>query len=203
MTQVSLCVLLDANVIIEAHACGAWAYLREQVILIVPSTVLAEATHYVERETGMRVEIHLQPAVQQGRIREISATAEQLAALLGRFDPVFIQRMDQGEAEALALLLAGDLDDLTDCFFCSADGPAIRALNLLSMPERGISLESLLRQAGLERRLARPFDERFFREMQARGAEEFIRGEGLRCQPSASKPPKRKPERSGKPRRKR
>jgi hypothetical protein len=190
--------LLDANVIIEAHACGAWAYLREQVILIVPSTVLAEATHYVERETGMRVEIHLQQTVLQGQIREVSASAEQLAALLGRFDPVFIQRMDRGEAEALALLLAGEL---TDCFFCSADGPAIRALNLLSMPERGISLEALFRKVGLKRRLTRPYDERFFREMQARGAEEFIRGEGLRRQPPESRSAGRKPGRSGNPRR--
>lgn len=201
MTQASLCVLLDANVIIEAHACRAWASLLERVILIVPSTVLAEATHYVERETGMRMEIHLQQAVQQGQIREVSATAEQLAALLGRFDRVFIQRMDPGEAEALALLLTGEL---SDCFFCSSDGPAIRALNLLSMPERGISLEMLLRGAGLERRLARPFDERFFQEMRARGAEEFSRGEGLRHQPpTTSTSTERKPGRKGKPRRKR
>ena len=199
MTQVSLCVLLDANIIIEAHACGAWASLLERVILIVPSTVLAEATHYVERETGMRTEIHLDRTTQQGQIREVSATAEQLATLLDRFDPVFSQRMDPGEAEALALLLAGEL---SDCFFCSSDGPAIRALNLLSMPERGISLEMLLRKVGLERRLARPFDERFFREMQARGAQEFVRGEGLRHQAPPSRSTRRKPGRGGKPKRK-
>lgn len=200
MTKVSLCVLLDANVISEAHACGAWASLLEQVILIVPSTVLAEATHYIERETGARMEIHLQQAVQQDQIREVSASAEQLAALLGRFDPVFIQRMDRGEAEALAVLLAGELGD---CLFCSADGPAIRALNLLTIPERGISLEALLRRAGLQRQLTRPFDERFFRKMQTRGAEEFIRGEGLRHQSPASQAPSRKPRLRNKPRHKR
>ncbi len=107
MTQVSLCVLLDANVIIEAHACGAWASLLACVTLIVPSTVLAEATHYHERETGARIEIHLEHAIQQGQIREVSASAEQLAALLARFDPVFIQRMDRGEAEALVLTARG------------------------------------------------------------------------------------------------
>ena len=192
MTQVSLCVLLDANVIIEAHARGVWASLVDRVVLVVPSSVLAEATHYVASETGMRSEIHLEQAVQDGRIREVSATAEQLARLLDQFDLVFVQRMDPGETEALALLLAGEL---SDCLFCSSDGPAIRALNLLSMPDRGISLEALLRRIGLQRHLSRPFDERFFREMQARGAEEFIHGEGLRRQPPAPKPSRRKPQR--------
>jgi hypothetical protein len=199
VTQVGLCVLLDANVIIEAHACGAWASLHRRVALVVPSTVLDEATHYVAPDTGMRVEIHVKQAVQAGQISEVSATAEQLARLLDHFDRVFIERMDPGETEALALLLAGELED---CMFCSSDGPAIRALNLLSMPDRGISLEALLRKAGLVRRLARPFDDRFFREMQARGAQEFVRGEGLRRATSPPKSTERKPRRQGKSARK-
>lgn len=200
MTQISFCVLLDANVIIEAHARGVWALLMERVTLVVPSTVLAEATHYFEPDTGMRVEIHLEPSVQQGHIREVSASPEQLARLLDHFDPVFVQRMDPGETEALTWLLA---EELEDCLFCSSDGPAIRALNLLSMPDRGISLETLLRRVGLERRLARPFDERFYQEMRARGAEEFVRGEGLRRQQQSPQSAARKPERRGKPRQKR
>ncbi|MGH2486891.1 MAG: hypothetical protein ACRDHE_12850 [Ktedonobacterales bacterium] len=79
MAQVSLCVLLDANIIIEAHARGVWASLIERVTLIVPTAVLAEATHYIAPETGVRAEIHLDVALKQDHIREVSATAEQLA----------------------------------------------------------------------------------------------------------------------------
>ena len=201
MTQPSLCVLLDANVIIEAHALNVWASIVERVTLIVPTTVLAEATHYISPQTGMRMEIHLENAVRDGRIREVSATVEQLAEFASRFDVVFIQRMDRGEAEALALLLAGMLED--DCLFCSSDGPAIRALNLLGMPERAISLERLLRSSGLEKQLPRPFNERFLREMQERGAREFIQGVGLRRDESQPKSEHGKTRRAGKSKKRR
>lgn len=200
MTQSSLCVLLDANIIIEAHALNVWASIVQRVTLVVPATVLAEATHYTSPQTGMRMEIHLETAVREGVIREVSATAEQLAELVNRFDVVFIQRMDRGESEALALLLAGELED---CLFCSSDGPAIRALNLLGMPERGISLERLLRTSGLERHLPRPFDEHFFREMQERGAREFIQGTGLRHTEPRNKSVQGKTQRKGRSRKKR
>ena len=94
----SLCVLLDANVIIHAHTCSVWASLMEHVILVVPSTVLREATHYIDPSTNMRMEIHLEPWVAAGSLREVAASAEQLAAFLARFDPVFVQRMDAGAA---------------------------------------------------------------------------------------------------------
>lgn len=203
MTQPTWCVLLDANIIIEAHALNVWASIVERVTFIVPATVLAEATHYTSLQTGMRMEIHLEEAVRNGRIREVSATAEQLAALLHHFDTVFIQRMDRGEAEALALLLAGELED---CLFCTSDGPAIRALNLLSMPDRGISLERLLRIFGLERHLPRPYNERFFQEMRERGAQEFVQGIGLRHaepSPESARGTARRTRRTGKSRKNR
>ena len=84
MTQSSLCVLLDANIIIEAHALNVWASIVQRVTLVVPATVLAEATHYTSPQTGMRMEIHLETAVREGVIREVSATAEQLAELVNR-----------------------------------------------------------------------------------------------------------------------
>lgn len=200
MAQHSLCVLLDANIIIEAHARNVWASVVERVTLVVPSTVIAEATHYISPQSGMRMEIHLGNDLQDGRIREVSATVDQLAQLLSHFDIVFVQRMDPGETEALALLLAGELEN---CLFCSSDGPAIRALNLLGIPDRGISFERLLRAVGLERQLLRPFDESFFREMQAQGSQEFVQGIGLSKPTAQTKSTQRKPRRSGKSRKNR
>src|SRR5579863_9172147 len=118
----NLCVLLDANIIIHAHACGVWASMMEHVILVVPSIVMREATHFIDPSTGMRMEIHLEPWLVAGSLREVAASAEQIATFLARFDPVFVQRMDPGEAEALALLAAGELPDH---HFCTSDGPAI------------------------------------------------------------------------------
>lgn len=135
----SLCVLLDANAIIEAHARDVWASLLQRVTLVIPSIVLQESQFYIDPTTGQEVRIDLTEALQNGAIREVSATLEQLSRFYARFDRVFVQRMDPGEAEAIALLLDGALPEHQ---FCTGDGPAIRALSLLDMPDAGISLEA-------------------------------------------------------------
>lgn len=183
----SLCVLLDANIIIHAHASGVWALLMEHVTPVVPSTVMREATHYIDPAMGMRMEIHLEPSLMAGSLREVAASPEHIAAFLARFDPVFVQRMDAGEAEALAMLAAGELPEHR---FCTSDGPAIRALCLLDLPEVGLSLETLLRDVGLSRTLPSQYRETFFREMLSRGAQERIAGVGLRAKPSSPKVPR-------------
>lgn len=177
MVRSSLYVLLDANIIIEAHMQGVWASLIEHATIIIPSTVLEEANSYDDAAPGAYMPIHLEPDLASGLIREARATPEQLASLRARFDDVFLQRMDRGESEALALVLAGALPD---ALFCTGDGPAIRALSLLDMPEVGISFEAILQKIGRHHRLRSQFTEQFFRDMQARGSEERIRGEGLR-----------------------
>jgi hypothetical protein len=180
--------LLDANIIIEAHMQGVWASLIQRTTIIIPSTVVKEADGYHDDAGGAYIPIHLESALASGMIQEMQATPEQLAALRARFDSVFLQRMDRGESEALALLLAGVLPDAR---FCTGDGPAIRALSLLQIPDVGISFEAILQHIGFQHRLRSQFTDQFFRDMQARGAQEFIRGEGLRKPPTQSSANKR------------
>jgi hypothetical protein len=191
-----LYVLLDANIIIEAHMQGVWASLIQRATIVIPSIVLREAQGYHDLATGEYIPIHLEEALATGLIREIAASVEQLAELRTRFDSIFVQRMDPGESEALALLLAGALPGAR---FCTADGPAIRALSLLQMADMGVSFEALLHDVGLQHRLRNHFSERFFREMRERGAQEFIRGEGLRRPGPDTRP---KARRRGRPKRK-
>lgn len=188
MARSSLYILLDANIIIEAHTQGVWASLIQRATLIIPSTVIEEANGYRDAD-GAYNPIHLDSDLGANLIHETQATPEQLAALRARFDSVFLQRMDRGESEALALLLAGALPDTQ---FCTADGPAIRALNLLDMPDVGISFEALLRQVGLQHPLRDHFSDRWFHEQQARGAQERITGEGLRTPSSQASADKRR-----------
>lgn len=182
-----LYVLLDANIIVEAHEQSVWTGLTAKVTVVVPSEVCREAAFYFDPGTHEQRYIHLETAIQAGIIRRVEASAEQIQLFLERFDSVFVQRMDAGEAEALALLYAGVLPDH---WFCTADGPAIRALSLLEMSDVGISFEALLQRVGLKRTLKRPFTDAFFKQMRERGVEERIRGEGLR--PLPKKPPSRK-----------
>ncbi len=197
MARSNLYILLDANIIIEAHMQGVWASLIRHASIIIPSTVMEEADGYRDAASSAYIPIHLEPDLASGLIHETQATPEQLALLRARFDDIFLQRMDRGESEALALVLAGALPNAR---FCTGDGPAIRALSLLDMPAVGISFEAILRKIGRQHQLRSQYTEQFFHDMQARGAEERIRGEGLR-KPS-SQPSVSKRQRRGKPRRK-
>lgn len=66
-----------------------------------------------------------------------------------------------------------------DVFFCTADGPAIRAAAMLDMSHRSISFETALRQSGLSRWIPRQLSESFFRSQLEEGKQNRITGQGL------------------------
>lgn len=182
--QVSSYVLLDAMIIIEAHARGVWASLVNRVQLVVPSIVVQEARFYIDPSSGDELPIDLAPAVTAGKIQVVSASPAQIAALYAQLDDVFIQTIHAGEAEALALLFSGTLPDH---LFCTAEAPATKALALLDMKDVGISFEDLLSGAGEHPKLLRHYTERFFREALTEGAKMRIQGVGLRQQPAQTR----------------
>jgi predicted nucleic acid-binding protein len=181
----TLCALLDANIIIEIYTHKCRELLQSRVTLVIPSIVRTEARLIVDEETNTRRQIVLDDALLKGSIKEVAATTGQMQALYARFDRVFVERMQAGEAEALALLLASALPDH---LLGTADGPAIRALSMLDMRDSGISLEKLLNTASiaLPRPLRRRFTEAFFREQAERGSTDRITGTGL-AKPASQK----------------
>lgn len=170
-------VLLDADVVIEAHALGIWQTLVERCKVLLPSIVVHDESLFFRRRAGRVLEdINLRPLLETGKVTELSATTEELASLQCLFDRVFIKTLHAGETEALALL---KVDKALGNWFCSGDARAIQALAMIGIPERGISLETLLRSIGLARRLRRQFTERFFKKNLHIGQVNRITGEGL------------------------
>ncbi len=167
-----ICVLLDANIIIELYEHTVWELLQHHVTIVIPSVVRAEAKHtpnYLPIDLGSDLHAH--------HITERAASASDIAQLSSQFDRLFLERIDAGEAEALALLYTRQLPDH---LFCTGDGPAIKALAMLDMSDSGISLEDLLNRVGLGRRVRRQFSEKFYRERLAEGVQNRITGVGLR-----------------------
>jgi hypothetical protein len=138
--------------------------------------VVGEAYKYYLPEHEQEFEIDLALSVKRDEIRCYEAATGQIAHVLKNFDGVFLQRMDSGEAEALAILLSRPDQEI---LFCTADGPAIRALAMLDMSHRGISFEIALRRCGLSRRVPRELSESFFGSQLEKGRRNRITGEGL------------------------
>jgi hypothetical protein len=171
------CLLLDANVIIKAYELGVWLSLIERVDVIVPSIVVVdEALFYTRKISGVPEEINLRILIDEGKITEMAATAEELSDLYRIFDRVFIEGLHPGESEALALLRAGKV---LESRFCTGDAVAIKALAMIRMSDRGIAMEELLAKFGLQRRLEKQYTSAFFRENIKRGQENLVTGEGL------------------------
>jgi hypothetical protein len=164
-------------VIIEAHKIGAWEKLIDRVQIVVSSIVAhKESLFYDNKEGGIPEPINLKRLIQDGKIKELVATSEDIAAFVNYFDRVFIFGLDEGEIESLALIKSGRLQDT---LFCSSDGRAIQALAMIGHSNAGISMETLLQKAGLQQGLAYQFCDEFFKQHIATGSENFIQGVGI------------------------
>lgn len=170
-------MLLDANVIIEAHKIGVWGKLIERVEIVVSSIVAHKESHfYYKKEGGIPEPINLKRLIQNGKIREISASPEEMVDFSNYFDRVFVFGLDEGEIESLALIKSNKLQDT---LFCSSDGPAIQALAMIGHSNAGISMETLLKKTGLQKGLEHQFCDEFLKKHITKGSENYIRGVGI------------------------
>ena len=172
------CVLLDANIIIESYALGAWEKLVNQTEIYVSSVIVNDEALFFSTKDGEIPEpIKLKKLITEGKIKETSATTQELRGFRDKFDSLFVGGLHDGEAECLALMM---YERGTDTYFCSADATAIQALTMIGLSEFGISFESLLKQAGLTKRLRPHFREAFFKQNEKIGFQNLITRQGLK-----------------------
>ncbi|HLE01295.1 MAG TPA: hypothetical protein VJB59_13615 [Bdellovibrionota bacterium] len=163
-------VIFDADVIIGAFATNLWDSLVDRFDIRVTSIVLHSEVFFFENKDGTRVSIDLKSYVARGKVTELSASAEEIAALTDKVNPNLLNRIDDGEQEALALLLTGRFDDH---LFCTKDTRAIKALGSLSLGAFGISLEELLAQIGMRNKIPDPsYSKSAFELKKAQGLQE-------------------------------
>jgi hypothetical protein len=141
---------LDANIIIESHVFGVWGILASKHQIIVTDTVLAEVDHFYDEATGDRKQIDKSADVIP-LVNIINPIQADLVTMTALFDDVFLESIDPGEREIIALAHANKLPE--DTFICSADGPAIEALACIDKKDMGISFEAALQTAGLTKNL--------------------------------------------------
>lgn len=169
------CLVLDANIIILLFRHGLWGSVVERCELILSETVVEEADFFVDDE-DVQHGIDLQPDIDAGRIRVVAIAATEVAAFRARFDPLYVQKLDDGETESLALCLReGDPYRL-----CSSDAIVFKVLSVVDRSEQGASLEEVLQAVGLARPLSRQFTKAFREEHRSRGLQDRLAGIGLK-----------------------
>jgi hypothetical protein len=168
-------LLLDANVAIEISRQGLWDQMVARCDIHLAQTVLDEAQFY-DDEQGDRHYIDLLPYLSAKAIAVFDLTPSQMDGFRAQFDPVYFEKLDPGETESLAYLL----DESEECRICSADKIIYRVLGCLGRPDQGVSLDEVLGQIGLGRKLEREFTKVYREEWTKKGFQEGLTGLGLR-----------------------
>lgn len=168
-------LLLDANVVIRLFEMELWDAVASRRGLVLPSLVVRESDFFVDA-AGVERPIDLRPDIDTGRITVMAATEEEMKAYRERFDDLYVQRLHDGETEALICCeRRGE-----ECRLCSADAVVFRVLALLDRREQGVSLQELLDEIGLSRTVTWPFTKAFREEKHREGVTDRLAGIGLR-----------------------
>jgi hypothetical protein len=169
-------LLLDANVVIELFEFGLWQTLLERCEVLLARTVAEREAQFFVDQQDQRCEIDLAADIAAERVSIVDVAAADLKRFFDRFDPLYLERLDPGEAESLAYLVRSS----EPCQICSSDAIVFRVLAQLSLLERGLSLEEVLQQVGLGRKLAYQFSKKFRESWTKRGQQESVQRIGLR-----------------------
>lgn len=144
-------LLLDTDVIIGCHKLGYWKGILSNYSIHVGSVVVGETQHYPDRD-GNKIEIDLHPYIERKEITELSASLEEIAAVLDRLKEPKLDGIHDGELESITIT---DSNKVPGLKFCLIDKAAIRAVSYLGLEERVMSFEEALVNRGIIRPRAR------------------------------------------------
>jgi len=175
--------LLDTCAVIGFLEMHVWGRIIKAHEIYVPSSVIRETKYYPEG--GRKVEIDLTRYSRTGSIKEISISSDMVRSVLSRFDPVLGPSLGIGELEAIAALVHSKVSPETR--ICTADKAGVKALALLLLVDRGISIEEVLDISGLRRPVKYAYSRKAFEKARQEGVEMLVQGRGLAQSPDLTK----------------
>ncbi|MGC9454003.1 MAG: hypothetical protein ACP5HU_03990 [Phycisphaerae bacterium] len=173
MTKKFRLLLLDACVVIELFKRGIWEDVLDRCEIHLARTVVDEA-HFYEDDLGERHYFDLLEYEADGKIAVFDVPLTEIRNFLSRFGPSYMESLHDGEAESLAYLF----NSSEPCLICSADKIVYRVLGNTNKGEQGISLQEILEQVGLGRKLSKPFGKQYREYWTGKGMQEGLRDQG-------------------------
>ena len=127
-------LLLDANIVIYLCELNLWDTFIQNCSVTLTQTVVDEVASY-----------DLQPYIRDGKIQCIEVPLAIVNKFMKKYSPVYLDRLDPGEAESLAFLM----DSQEEWLISSSDEIVFKTLGREGRSEQGISLEEVLSKIGL------------------------------------------------------
>ena len=146
-------LLLDTDVIIDLHTFGLFEKIAKAYDVKVTRDVFREAKSYPKGNKVLPINIKDKVNI----IENVDIECLRLVTLEAREARLAIEA---GESSSIAYLLQDD----EDLVFCSCDKAAIKLLSYLDLDEKGMSLEKVLKNASLHKKLLPRHLEKQFKE---------------------------------------
>lgn len=166
-------VLFDADMIIKAHEFKVWdAVVSQYEIYTSDYICLNEALYFKKKKSGKLVIRLNDDYAVTGKIQLISADQADIIRLDNDltakhiYGSQILDRIHPGEQELLAILNSSKIDGL---FLCTGDGAAIIASVVLGFAPLCISLEKLLIDIGIKKKLKYNCEEKHMSRKKAEG----------------------------------
>jgi len=168
-------LILDAGVVIRLHELGIWEQVRDRCDIYL-SRIVAEREVLSQPgdEGGYGEDIDLSPDISSGMVQVFDGATSELKAFREQFDSLYLGDLDDGEAESLAYMTKQPEDYLIS----SGDAIVFRVLGNLGRGDQGLSLEEVLQQIGLGRKLDWPYSKAFREKWTKVGETDMIQGKG-------------------------
>lgn len=168
-------LLLDAGVVFHLFELGLWSAVLDRCNVYLGGTVIDESQFW-EDDTGAR---HLITwSEYEGAYTRFDVKPSDIRLFNAQFEQSYFEKLDPGEAEALAYLYDSEEED---ALICSGDAIVFRILGNTDRQEQGISLEEILEKLGMGRRVDWPFTKKFRLDKTRKGFEESLRGYGKKA----------------------
>jgi hypothetical protein len=168
-------LLLDANVVIVLCKVGLWGHVLEKCEILLARTVFEEPFFYLN-DSGDKIYFSLEEDEKAGRLKVVDVPVKDVLAFKAQFTDLFAGDIDPGEAEALAYLFSQNVTHS----ICSADKIVFRVLGCLGKSDQGLSLEEILKQCGLTKKLPKEFGKEYREHWTAIGFTEGQQGRALK-----------------------
>jgi hypothetical protein len=149
-------LLLDANVIIEAHEKGVWENLTQSCEITITEAVKSECKYWLDLE-GNRNYIDIDSYITKGSINCVEVKLTSIEELIAKFDVSYVDRLDPGETESLAFLFESN----DNWVISSSDDIVYKILGAMNRINQGISLEEILNKIGVTKTLQWQFTKKF------------------------------------------
>jgi hypothetical protein len=171
-------LILDANAVIFLFENGLWQSVLARCEIYLSRIVAEDEVKYYHGRDADKL-IDLSQDIQQGKACLFDVTPPQLKNFTSNFDPLYLDRLDPGEAESLAYLVVSSDEYLIS----SGDAIVYKVLGNLNRGHQGISLEEVFQRIGLSQsKLPRQYSKQFRENNTSEGSQDSIRGRGLKKQ---------------------